>query len=55
MYLTEKINGFANMLLIGFAVLFIAMQITLFVSGLPIKRSLTWLSERILPLKAEKV
>ena len=55
MNLKEKIMGFVNLSAITFAVLLIAMQTSIFVSILPVKRSFTWLFKRIIALKAEKV
>ncbi|MCL4396833.1 hypothetical protein M1494_00605 [Candidatus Parvarchaeota archaeon] len=54
MHLKEKVNGFANLLVIVFAVLFIALQTSLFVSTVQVKSSFRWLFKRILALKAEK-
>jgi hypothetical protein len=55
MHLKEKINGFANLFVIAFAVLLIAMQITFFVFSLQIKTGFKWLFKRIIVLKSEKV
>ncbi len=55
MHLREKVDGFANVLVIAFVVLSIALQTSILVSGMQVKRSFTWLFKRILALKAEKV
>jgi len=55
MYLTEKINGFVNLLVISFVVLFIAVDTNIFVSSLKIKKSFIWLFKRIVVLKSEKI
>ncbi|MCL4362120.1 MAG: hypothetical protein OH338_01255 [Candidatus Parvarchaeota archaeon] len=55
MHLKEKISGFANVLAITFAVFLMAMETSLFVSSIQVRRSFTWLFKRIISLKAEKV
>jgi len=55
MNLKEKANGFVNMFIIAFAVLLIAMQVSIFVLILQVKSSFTWLFKKIIALKAEKV
>ncbi|MGC8533855.1 MAG: hypothetical protein ACP5MV_04500 [Candidatus Parvarchaeum sp.] len=54
MHLKEKINGFANLLVITFIVLLIAVKISFFVFNIQIKAGLKWLFKRIISLKAEK-
>ncbi|MCL4373107.1 hypothetical protein M1384_03535 [Candidatus Parvarchaeota archaeon] len=55
MYLKGKINEFVNLFAITFAVLLTAMQTSIFVSILQLRRSFTWFFKRIIALKAEKV
>ncbi len=55
MHLKGRVSGVVNLFAITFAVLFIAIQISIFVSILQIKRSFTWLFKRIIAVKVEKV
>ena len=55
MHLKGKASEFVNMFVIVFAVLLLAMQTSIFVSILQVKRSFTWLFKRIIALRAEKV
>jgi hypothetical protein len=54
MHLKLKLKGFVNVLVITFAVLLLALQISLFVSNLQVKRSFRWLFKKIASVKTEK-
>ena len=52
---SNRIKGLTNALVITFAVLLLALQISIFVSNFQLKKSFRWFFKKVIALKAEKV